>query len=91
VAIACGLAGNALAGAASSGGEPPGSPAPRIGAAQDVTAAQAPPRRGDSAGRTNAPTFRAAEVLDAVPSKSYGLYVGNNLTASGDPLIAGSG
>jgi len=30
-------------------------------------------------------------VLDAVPSKSYGLYVGNNLTASGDPLIAGSG
>lgn len=25
------------------------------------------------------------------PSKSYGLYVGKNLTASGDPLLAGSG
>lgn len=37
-----------------------------------------------SAGRASAPTRQG-------PSKSYGLYVGKNLTASGDPLLAGSG
>ncbi|WP_460463820.1 C69 family dipeptidase [Arthrobacter pigmenti] len=66
-------------------GEPPrprtAGPGPQE-APQDVVADQSP-ASPSAAG--------SAAIPRHGPSKSYGLYVGKNLTASGDPLLAGSG
>lgn len=50
------------------------------------------PAKGESTGEgETAEPGGGGEVHQGGPSKSYGLYVGKELTASGDTLIAGSG
>lgn len=51
----------------------------------------AAPRPAVETGHGDAGLSGAARTSDRAASKSYGLYVGKNLTATGDPLIAGSG
>lgn len=50
-----------------------------------------PEGAGGPGGSGDTSSADAASSVTAGPSKSYGLYVGENLTASGDPLLAGSG